>query len=239
MRRTALQIAGCLLFLLFTASPAHAQIWRLIWELSGPGPFHGPEFEWRLACLNAPDGSASPGAAAGTEEGGASGVLRILGPGCLINPPGPGARRRASFNVAVGVLDARRNNLQYASNATSRDVKLTTAEGTFWWRPVRSVEVGFGAGLMSFSGGGFNTFERFFFEPYRIDVRPLAIAAGPQHADWTEFLSVRAGAIIVPNSFSAADFGAIPGTFRTSREVLPTFSIFIDVEPIARSMRRR
>jgi hypothetical protein len=150
-------------------------------------------------------------------------------------------RRRASFNLAAGLFEARRNNLTYASSSTNREVKLTSIEPTFWWRPVDSIEIGVGAGILWFSGPAFESFSRGFFEPVRIDVKPLALASeliARGHPEWTEVLSVRAGAIVTPHGFSAEDFGAVPGTFQTSREVLRTFAVFIDLEPVARHLRR-
>jgi hypothetical protein len=249
MRHIWPKLVFCLALTFFTASPADAQIWRVIWELSGPGKFQGLEWEWRLLCLTEPDRQQpqpGPGAAQGTADDkgeGLSAALGALGPGCLFQPVPLNRTRRASLNLSFAMLDANRNNLQYPpSNTLDHDVKLTVLEPTIWWRPAKTFEVGAGVGMMWFSGEAFNTFERLFFEPIRLDVRPLAIAmdlTGRGHAEWTEAFSFRAGVVVIPVGFRAEHFGAIRGTFRTAREVLPTFSLFLDVEPIIRYMRRR
>jgi hypothetical protein len=222
--------------------PAHAQIWRWIYELSGPGPFTGWEFEWRLVCFSEREGDEPPAApAASTGRERAARALGVLAPGCFVRPVPREETRRASINVSFGLFDARENNLRYARGSTDHDVTLTSIEPTVWWRPAAAVEVGAGVGVFWFSGPDFRTFRRLFFEPFRIDARPVALlgdlfAGG--HPEWTELLSLRAGAIVIPHGFRADDFGAIRGTFQTSREVLHTFSVFVDLEPVVRYLRR-
>jgi hypothetical protein len=239
MRRVWLTAALCTLLLSLGAAPADAQILRWIYELSGPGPFKGFELERRLLCLTETDADASPGDVPPGRERAAR-ALEILGPGCFADPVRGNQRRRASFNLAVGILEGP-NNLTYAHTARPSDVKLTTLEPSFWWRPVDAVEVGTGGGIFWFSGREFRTFQRGFFEPLRVDVRPLALVgdlAGAGHAPWSEILSVRAGVIVLPQAFRAEDFGAVPGSFHASREVLPTFSVFVDFDPLAMQLRR-
>jgi hypothetical protein len=238
MRRASLTLA-CAIPLCFIAAPANAQIWRWIYELSGPGPFSGLEFERRLLCFSDQSSRpAPPPASPGRER--AARALEILGPGCFFRPTPPDRVRRASINLAVAVLDASENNLRYGNPSVDRDVKLTSIEPSLWWRPTASVEVGTSAGILWFSGPAFVSFRRGFFEPIRIDVKPLALASGlttRSHPEWTEFLSLRAGLIVIPHGFRAEDFGALPGSFQTSREALRTFAVFVDLEPVARYVR--
>jgi hypothetical protein len=241
MRRVWQTAAFCALFLSLGASRADAQIWRWIYELSGPGPFRGWELERRLLCLTEPDRNAGPAPAPSPGRERAARALEILGPGCFGNPEAEGRRRRASFNLAVGIFDAERNALTYERPGQDRDVKLTTLEPSFWWRPIDAIEVGTGAGVLWFSGPAFASFRRGFLEPLRLDVKPLALAAdlaGRRHPAWTELLSLRAGVIVIPNAFRAEDFGAVPGSFQVSREVLRNFSVFIDFDPLAVQLRR-
>jgi hypothetical protein len=247
MRRIWLKLAFCsLLFFFSSPGTADAQIWRFIYELSGPGPFNGLEWEWRVFCLSEPDRDSQTPAAADRGDG-LSRALQILGPGCLFHPVPLNEVRRASFNVSFGVLNARHNDLRYTNLfpagilPPSRDVKLTTLEPTFWWRPLKTVEVGTGAGFLWFSGEAFDWFQRGFLEPFRLDVRPVALigdVTGRGHAEWTEAFSFRASLVITPAGFRAENFGAIPGTFQTAREVLPSFSVYFDIEPIARQIRK-
>lgn len=241
MRRIWLPAVLCAAFLFSSAGPAQAQIWRWIYELSGPGPFTGLELEWRLVCFA--DESNSAGAAAvASDTNETSRWLGVLGPGCLFRPVRLDQERRASVNLAFGLLSAKDNNLLYADPGTDREVKLTSIEPTAWWRPLKSVEVGAGGGLFWFSGPAFESFHRVFLEPFRVDVKPVALVKqlmSKPTAEWMEAISFRAGFVIIPQSFRAQDFGAIPGTFQTSRENLPTFSVYIDWEPLIRHLRRR
>ena len=50
--------------------------------------------------------------------------------------------------------------------------------------------------------------------------------------------TLRAGVIVLPQAFRAEDFGAVPGSFHASREVLRTFSVFLDLDPLAMQLRR-
>jgi hypothetical protein len=241
MRRVSIVL---LLFVgmgLGNAAPAHAQMLRWIYELSGPGPFLGWEFEWRLVCFTEPGDQEAAAPAADTGRERAARALAVIGPGCFFRQVPLDETRRASINLSFGILEARENNLQYARPSADREVALTTIEPSLWWRPVSTVEVGAGVGVFWFSGPGFRTFRRMFYEPFRIDARPIALLGdlfARGHPEWTELLSLRAGAIVIPNGFRAEDFGALRGTYQTSREVLRTFAAFVDLDPVVRYLRR-
>jgi hypothetical protein len=232
MRRGSIVLFVCVLLLGFTPSPAHAQLWRWIDELSGPGIFQGPEFEWKLVCFgDQPDA---------TSKGGRGEALGILGPGCLSRPVPPRARR-GSFNISFGLLKADDNPLRYANPNQDHEVAMTLLEPSVWWSPAIWVDTGIGGGLMWFSGAGFPSFRRVFFEPIRVNLKLLTLIArmrSESPPEWLDAFSVRASAVVIPTSFRAEDFGAIPGTFQTSREVLQSYAVAIDFEPIVRSLRR-
>ena len=52
-----------------------------------------------------------------------------------------------------------------------------------------------------------------------------------QFAKWSGWKAIilQGGVIVVPQGFDAKDFGAVPGTFHKSTEILPTVGITIDV----------
>ena len=232
MRRLPLTLLVCAFVLAFMPAPAHAQIWQWIDELSGPGPFQGPAFEWKLVCF---------GDRTDTTRDGVEAVLGILGPGCLARPVPP-RERRGSVNLGFGALKADRNRLKYADRGDQdHDVALTLLEPSVWWSPAMWVDTGTGGGIMWFSGRAFPTFRRVFFEPIRVNLKLLTLIArgrSENPPEWLDFLSIRASAIIIPRSFSADDFGAIPGSFATSREVLQSYAVAVDFEPIVRYLRR-
>ena len=233
MRRGSLALSLCMLVVVvFQAAPAQAQFWRWIDEMSGPGPFQGPGFEWKLVCFgDQPDSPA---------RGGRGEALGILGPGCLTRPVPPRARR-GWVNVEFDLLKADKNPLQYANREQDRDVALTLLEPSVWWSPAIWVDTGVGLGVAWFSGPGFPTFHRAFFEPIRVNLKLLTLigrARSENPPEWLDFFSIRASAVVLPRSFRAEDFGAIPGTFQTSREVLQSYAVAVDFEPLIRYLRR-
>jgi hypothetical protein len=232
MRRCPLTLLLCAVVLVFTPASAHAQFWQWIDELSGPGPLQGPVFEWKLTCFgDQPDP---------TPRGGRGEALAILGPGCLTRPVPP-RMRRGSVNIAFGLLNADENPLRYANPQQDRNVDLTFLEPSIWWSPAIWVDTGVGGGIMWFSGAGFPSFRRVFFEPIRVNLKLLTLLGRTRSEDppeWLDAFSVRASAIVIPRGFRAEDFGAIPGTFQTSREVLRSFAVAADFEPIVRYLRR-
>jgi hypothetical protein len=243
MRRFGFTLLLCALVQIVTPAPARAN-WILDWidELSGPGPFYGPSFEWRLICFSVPD-PANRDAVETTDESRQAGarVLQFFGPGCFFKQVPVTHQRRASINLKFGLLKAKKNNLAYALPEADRDVKLTTLVPSISWRAARSVEFQFGAGVFWFSGPQFESFHRVVLQPVQADVKPLAAINHFRGADpvwWDELLSLRGGLVIVPRGFDASDFGAVPGTFRVSRDTLKTAAIFVDLESIVMHLRR-
>jgi hypothetical protein len=240
MRRLCVTLAVCVFIQWAMPTPAHAWIWELLEELSGPGPFHGPAFEWRLVCFSEPD-PARKDLEETTDEGklAAARVLQIFGPGCFFKQVPIQNQRRASINLKLGLLKAKKNDLQYTRDR-DKDVKLTTLLPNIAWRPTRFFETSMGVGVFWFSGPSFESFHRIFIQPVQADLKPLAAINSARGADavwWDELLSLRAGLVIVPRGFDATDFGAIPGTFRTSRETLKSAAVFIDLDSVVRRLR--
>ena len=242
MRRLCITLTLCFLVQAATPPAAHAWLWEYFEELSGPGPFTGWSFEWRVVCFSEPDPANSDAVETDDESKlAAAKLVQFFGPGCFFKQVPVQNRRTASINVKFGFLDAKDNDLQYRSDRISRDVKMTTLTPSVAWRPVRSFEAAFGVGVMWFSGPSFDSFTRVFVQPIQVDVKPLAAINQLRGADavwWDELLSLRAGITIVPRGFDATDFGAIPGTFRVSRDTLNTAAVFLDLESLVMKLRR-
>jgi hypothetical protein len=219
MRRpfVILVLLACFEFL--APTPAHAQFWRWIDELSGPGSFDGVSLPWRLVCIGGEPARATISTVGRVGYGAAA----LGGSGCLLQP---GAVPRASVNLESTWAWARRNDLNYASDVDT-SVHLAIIEPTFSVHLAPNldndwVKLDIGAGVFLLSGPAFNSFSRAFMEPIRAEFRPLA------KVPYLKALILRGAIIVVPQGFDATDFGAIPGTFHTSGDVLKSAGIFVD-----------
>lgn len=226
MRRffVTMMFAAC--FHLLIPTPAHA-FWRWIDEWSGPGPFNGVGITWRLVCVPDKDGGLlwdDPSGTTVSERKKAIGAL--VGSGCV--QPLKVRTPRASLNVEAAWFTSHSNHLQYASGG-DHSVQLLLVEPTVSIHLDPDLkrdflELGFGAGVMVTSGNGFQSFKRVIIEPVRWDVRPFAFAGKAGSA-----IGIRAALLMVPRGFDATDFGAIPGSFHVSRDIVPTLGISVDV----------
>lgn len=249
MRRLALVRFACLLVFLALPAPAHALFWHWLDELSGPGTFNGPEIEIRVVCFSEPGKEkATP---IEERKRAAAGVVGVIPPGCVFTRVPLENVRRASVNLALSYLYANHTHLKYADKSANHFVHVLTLRPRFWLRPTRSVEVGAGVGFYRFTGPGFEPVWRTVLEPFLVDVKPFALVRDIFHhtdksddvrdypdSQWDLLISFRAGFIYSPKGFDATDFGAIPGTFHTKRELLPTASVLMDLDWLARRMRR-
>jgi hypothetical protein len=96
MRRLCITLTLCLLVQAAAPPVAHAWLWDYFEELSGPGPFHGWAFEWRLVCFSEPD-PANKDAVETTDETrlATARLLQFFGPGCFFKQV-PVQNRRSS-----------------------------------------------------------------------------------------------------------------------------------------------
>lgn len=243
MRRvfvTLMLVAG---FQLLAPTPAHA-FWRWIDEWSGPGPFNGIGVEWRLVCIkdyvpgtDGTRGTENVEVDRGTltsEEKAKRVAVAVIGTGCIFQP----AVRtpRASFNVETAYLWSKGNRLQYTLSPRPADTSVHILQ----FEPSVSLhldqnlgrdfmEVGFGFGVERISGPA-GSFTRAIIEPIRWDVRPLAFL-WDTHPKWN-IVALRLGLMVVPRGFDATDFGADPGSFHQSIEVLPTLGMIVDLRKL-------
>jgi hypothetical protein len=151
------------------------------------------------------------------------GVAALGGSGCLLQP---GALPRASVNLESTWAWARENHLRYATSVDN-GVHMAVLEPTFTVHLAPNLEndwanLEIGAGVFLVGGPAFKGFTRVFMEPVRAEVRPFA------KVPYLRAVIFRGALIIVPQGFDATDFGAIPGTYHTSNDVLRSAGIFVD-----------
>ena len=157
------------------------------------------------------------------------------------------ALRGVSLNVEAGMLWAKDNHLPYTGDLDEdqRRVKLTPVQVTFYWQPLRGLEIGHGAGVFFFYSRHdlFDRFSRITIEPLRLDIRPFDLALRDDisrsklSSKLLRMITLRQSVVILPKGVTAADFNAL-GSFRTEREVLPSYSLLLDIEPLFTKKRK-
>ena len=101
----------------------------------------------------------------------------------------------------------------------------------------KSVEVLTGAGYSHFSGEGFDSFWRFYWKPIGLTVSPAALVRRDQHGDikncfcdrLMRSFTISSSVLYMPRGFTAEDFGAKPGTFKTDREFVGSIAFVLDL----------
>jgi hypothetical protein len=219
----------CALFCLAAPFQAQAGVIEWIDNLSGPGPFLGVSFEWRLVCTTRQDETSKEG---DDRHAGAG----IIAPGCVLNRIPPQHRRVASVNLQMGLFwdKAEENRLRYADETFDEKVRITTVEPSFWVRPIRGLETGSGIGLAWFTGPAFESFRRVYLKPIQVDLKPIALVLANKNKPYgskDEAFVVRLGMMVFPEGFDSADFGALPG-FRSDRDILFNFGFVLDLDPL-------
>ena len=100
-----------------------------------------------------------------------------------------------------------------------------------WALEDRTLELKAGVEWDYFFGHAFDNFSRVAV-PLLMDYKPFVnereIPPGTK-GTWRDIVTVRIGVLIIPTGFDAKDFGAVPGSFHTSFEVLPTVSLVFDL----------
>lgn len=241
MRRVFVTVLCAVSFLFMVPAPAHAW-WDWLDELTGPGPFTGPDLQWRIVCIQDPALAASDSTDPGTS------VLRslesfdssrmkqvsaaVFGAGCLLQPT---VNPVASLNFRVARLWSVDNHLEY-SGGTAPRVNVWQYEPSFstFVDDAKSVEITAGIGWSVFSGDRFDSTTRFYLRPVLLTITPgarLGRRAGGSSLGnkFARSLSVSTGMVIMPKGFDARDFGAIAGTFHTDKEILATASVTLDL----------
>jgi len=212
-------LAGALLLLLsFGVGNAEAQWWAgWLDRLSGPGRFTGQGIFVEFLCY---------------------GEKRISSPdahelfvdlNCSKARPGTW---RATIGFETAWYTSGDNPLTYAGDPSNdmKQVTLRTLVPTVDFAPTAWIEVGAGIGIAWFDGELFGTTSKLMIEPIRLTLKPLTLV----FSDFDErrsalgILQLRFQATTFPGGFDAADFGAVPGSWRVGTELLKSYSIVLD-----------
>jgi hypothetical protein len=243
MRRLSLVVVCCGVFQLLAAAPAQAWFgWVDQW--SGPGSFLFVDGQWRLACIQDPriqekpkgqKGDVTPMASDGTvglrslDSFEHKWAAAAIGAGCLLqsnkNPSG-------SLNFKVGYWWSLHNNLQYAANVSAPTIHVWQFEPSFavFTDATRFFELSSGIGMLSISGDGFSAFQRFYLKPVQVTITPGATLKNTEGAARAARpFAMSFGIMMMPDGMDAADFGAIPGSFHTDKEIQATFAVTWDL----------
>jgi hypothetical protein len=234
VRHKAAAVVAVALLSTVLPRPAYA-LWGGGWleRLSGPGPFRGQVLDYRFLCIAAPDAkdesstSDPPPGKIVTRE------LRdrvwLTGAGCHFLGSDD---KRLEVGVDFGFLRSTENVLDYGNRPgltdDDKDVGLRTFAVTADFRVNRILDVGAGFGRASFRSPDadlFPGFSRTMSQPVRLTVRPLAALSNSRRA---EALVMRFDATKFHGTFTADDFGAVPGTFTEPGEITWGWSIRID-----------
>ena len=235
MRRVVACAVMVLACLCVPARPAHAQRTFLEWleRLSGPGPFKVGMVHVPFSCYGfEKESSTAPDPVLTDPKAKSDAVAAqhwFLQPGC-------GKSARNLVRVTIGAQIAKGsgdNNLLYDDSVPDdeRDhVNVQVFLGTVDFGLHNSVELGIGAGFIRFSDLPIDSFTRLAVQPARVIWKPLAMFASKGgNLYQREALQVWFTASWFPGGFTAEDFGAIPGTFDSGKEIQGSFAIGVDL----------
>lgn len=191
-------------------------------RLSGPGPFDGDEYDFRIVCFygESPTDRVSDHSflwfqRRNTQEG--------VGNSCWSDSA---PNLRMYVMVEADSFESQENNLQPDANSERAEVELFSVKPALMVRVHSTLDVGAGFGLNWFSGDAFDSFFRASLQPVRVLWTPLA-AINPRNAR-LRFLRIPLQATVFHGRFASADFGAV-GSFSARNEVLWSSGFVIDI----------
>jgi hypothetical protein len=225
-------------------APAEAA-WGWLERLSGPGPFDGPQYAFRVACYGFPDNDQGQGALGSREQ-----ATRDEGEPPRLYPfwrcwQADPHQMRVDLGVDVASLTTDENPLTYSDLDGARKPGVRA----FLLVPYASVslgiafEAGVGAGFLRLtdheSDIDFSS-TKFVVQPLRLTIKPLAPFSRSRRF---EALQIAFNGTLIAGTLEDTDFGAVPGTFRERMEMLWQTELRLDIGLLAspgppRSRRR-
>lgn len=191
-------------------------------RLSGPGPFDGQRYDFRLVCFygDSPTERISDHSwlwfdRNSRQEG--------VGNSCWSDSA---PNLRMYVMLEADWFESQENNLQFDSSSDRAEVELVSVKPALMVRLHPTLDVGAGFGLNWFSGDAFDSFFRTSMQPLRVIWTPFA-AFNPRNAR-LRFLRIPLEANVIEGRFTSADFGA-PGRFSARNELLWSSGFIIDI----------
>jgi hypothetical protein len=237
MRRLSVALICCGILQAMLPTPALAW-WEKIEDWSGPGPFYGWTIDGRLVCfvlrpdlkVSVPDPNdpkatiTVPDPNLHTQSGG------LVFSACRLPDK---AKRRAWIDLGMGFL-WKKDDPRFANG---QRISLTTLEPSFSWQIIQKdsldfIDYGIGAGIYWISSVAFPSVRGTFLEPVRLDFH----ATTDMSRDigwWIRIPVFRAGLLVFPGGHDTTAFAArSDAARRISRDWVPTYGIFADLEPL-------
>ncbi|HEY7499242.1 MAG TPA: hypothetical protein VH740_12045 [Vicinamibacterales bacterium] len=228
-------LAAMFALLILDAAPAAAQGWRWLEKLSGPGDFYGYEIDLKLLCGY--EGQKKPERTVG------------ISLPCVKRKPVRPLRTKADDIGAIvddgkNILDLSRRvyatgvglsylrgggDLEYFPTAThvDRTVQVWAIEGFFDHRVGDTyIDVGVAVGANIFVVPEAEKLTRWSIEP-RVTLKLFDLR---RRSNYVGTASLRLGVLAFFKEFTAEDFGAIPGTYRSGTEIGPSFRLILDFD---------
>jgi hypothetical protein len=234
MQRKRAIVAILAVGLLASSRPAYAArgVWEWLERMSGPGPFHGWAVEVPVACrltkiTKASGGRQTTGDAQWDQTWRCwSPYLYEKGRPDRVSTSDAWWKRQLYVSFYLGRYSGEASDLVYAVEPPSRDVIWWKVGGTFTWEvhDYFDIHTGIEWNRLSSDENTFKSISVPTFELMGITWRPCARCSSP----WRN-LGIPLRASLLARSFDAADFGAVPGTFKTSPEVQFRFGIVYDL----------
>jgi hypothetical protein len=205
----------CLFGLLFCALPAvaHAESdwWDVIEGFSGPGPFKGVTFGERVFCVKE-----------NADRGG-------FGTSTCISDVDE--RIRALVNAEFGYYTSGDKPRFADTPQDTRTVNMWRIHATYFYRVSPLLDLGAGAGVMIFTGEGFDSQSHFVMTPLSLVFTPLGfIRSTPKATKWGRLLRVNFSENYVPGDIKASDFNST-SSYATHGEFNRKFGIGVDIGP--------
>ena len=238
MRRVIVTALCAAAFLFMRPEPAHAW-WDWIDQLSGPGPFQGIDFQWRVVCIKDPNVAntattdqlnKSDLRSLDNFEGGAKVLAGIFGAGCVA-PKQHDVHPIGSVNFRIARYWSTSNHLQYATGVKAPTVNMWQYESSYstFVDAAKMVEVTMGMGASVLSGDGVDSMTRLYFRPVMLTLTPGGrLSRGSIGNKLGRSVSLSTGVIYMPKGFHAGNFGSV-GTYSTDHELLLTASLSMDL----------
>ena len=179
-------------------------------SFSGPGPFKGVTFGERVFCVKETDRN------------------RFGASTCISDVD---EQIRALVNAEFGDYTSGDKPRFSDTPLDTRTVNLWRVHATYFYRVSPLLDLGAGAGVMIFTGEGFDSQSHFVMTPLSLVFTPLGfIRSTPTATKWGRLVRVNFSESYVPGDIKASDFNST-SSYATHGEFNRKFGIGVDIGP--------